>query len=66
MNKVNLNKLLVGTAFILGMGISTSAIAMRAPEVSFHPVASWEISPIEANGQQHCLMMNEYNKHIYV
>lgn len=66
MNKVNLNKLLVGTAFILGMGISTSAIAMQAPEVSFHPVASWEISPIEANGQQHCLMMNEYNNGFFI
>lgn len=68
MNKINFNKLLIGTAFILGMGISTSAIAMETPEVSFHPVASWDISPVKnpQNGQTHCLMMNEYNNGFFI
>lgn len=66
MKNINLSKLLVGTAFILGMGISTSAIAMQTPEVSFHPVASWDISPVQSDGQQHCVMLNEFNNGFFV
>ncbi|MFP4312863.1 MAG: hypothetical protein ACLFR0_00935, partial [Alphaproteobacteria bacterium] len=53
---------LAASALILTAAV-TNTHAYDAPELSFYPVSSWEMTQIEdpASGQQLCLMMNEYN-----
>lgn len=50
------------TGVLLCMGAAPS-MAYEAPSLSFHPVASWDVSDMvhPQTGDKHCLMVNEYN-----